>query len=228
MDDDGNVWSLQGLAQTKVMPSPAHDLFQKMMRHHVEQPLNVFEQITTLLCTPALLAVSSGARALTQEATWRHFTPPLQVFSVSIMETFIESYFFERYTKADGTHYANKDEWLSGLATFNVRHSSSYNNRFSFQSLDRANEIYLLGFGKNLLAYPKINLVRLQFHKRHLFAHRSGLIDMKFIQEYNAFHSNDPSMHIAASMVGKIASLERSWIRDGAKVLSEFADFITT
>jgi hypothetical protein len=64
------------------------------------------------------------------------------------------------------------------------------------------------------------------FDKRHLFTHRGGLVDRKFLREYNKFHAADPSKLLSDDAIGKAAFLERQWVRDSVREAKKFVGFV--
>lgn len=210
----------------------ARECFDLMIRKHVEQPLNVQYQLLSLL--PQLPGDNSKAIAtLSKPEVWRDFMPPLYNYLMTNLEVFLENYFLETYRCANGRQYITKDEWFDELDSFKQRHAwptkedrTRIRPGLSFQNLPIVDLLYFVTFGFRLSAYPQWQLIRLMFSKRHLFTHRAGFIDRRYVEAHNFYHLTDAENRISKHAVGKKAFLEREWLWDSIKEVRAFVKFI--
>lgn len=205
-------------------------LSRNMLRHNVIQPLNVYEQMVGMLET-AHGSSNSGIQKLKREHTWRHFGPPLFNYALTALEVFLENFFLENYHKPDGGYYVSKTDFGNDMKGFCKRCGIKKMSRnVSFQRLDDVSTIYKAAFNIKFRDYDKYDLIELQFTKRHLFTHRGGLLDEKFIEDYNRFHekSGDTSKLINPKSVGDIAFIKRSWVRDSVIEIENFINHIAS
>lgn len=210
----------------------ARERFDVMVRFHVEQPLNVHHRIL------GLISRLPGDQTRTLEKlkrpeVWRAFMPPLYNFLMTCLEVFLEQNFLENYRCPDGRTYCSKDEWLADIHAFRDAHDwprgfplNLKTPRMSFQNLRTTSELYAVALGKPLSTNPRWRLMKLMFAKRHLFTHRGGLVDRKFVDEYNEFHQGDGVPLLDESAVGQMAFLERDWVRDSVREVRAFVDAI--
>jgi hypothetical protein len=197
----------------------------------VEQPLNVYEMIIkiTKKVAPNLPAI----KKLEQEESWRPFYPPIFNYIISCIEVFLEKNFLERYIKQDGTKYLTIEDWQSDLSNFkaNLRWPSkkveaTITKTFSFQRLSLVEVLYSIALGKLFNNYVRYGIIKIMFAKRHLFTHRGGFIDKKFLHDYNTLQNNNPSMQLSQNDIGKIAYIKKEEVRDSIIEAKAFIDFI--
>jgi hypothetical protein len=205
--------------------------FERMLHLHVEQPLNV--QDLTIAKFSTMPGSEKAAAVLATPEVWRPFMPPLYNFIFTCIEVFLERHFIESYRGSAGRVYASTEEWTADFSNFkasitwpNKEAKKCITRPFSFQRLPAVDVLYAVALKGPLSAYPKFELVKLMFGKRHLFTHRGGIIDNKFLQKYNDFHAQAPQEMLPPSSVGKSAFLERSWVRDTLSEARAFVSFV--
>ena len=219
------------MAEVERKDYDAGTFFERMLNLHVEQALNV--QDLTIEKFSALPGSENAAAVLRAPEVWRPFMPPLYNFIFTCIEVFLERYFIESYRRPDGRGYCSTEEWITDLPNFKASIAwptkdaeKCITRQFSFQRLPAVDVLYAAALKGPLSAYPKFDLVKLMFDKRHLFTHRGGVIDSKFLEKYNAFHAQDPQEMLSSAAVGKSAFLERSWVRDTLSEARAFASFV--
>lgn len=209
----------------------AKEHFEIMIKKHVEQPLNVYDM---LIKFAKLVAPNSqGIKKLEKEEYWRPFMPPLYNYIITCIEVSLEKYFFEQYFKPDGSQYSNYEEWNADFSNFkalftwpNKSAENQIRKPFSFQRLPAVEVLFSVVLNKIFGDYAKYDVIKIMFSKRHLFVHRGGFVDQKFLNEYNAFHKSDPSQRLSTKDIGKIAYLKKEWVRDSIEEAKAFVDFI--
>jgi len=209
----------------------AKEYFELMIKAHVEQPLNVYEMIIKITKTAA--PNSQGIKKLEQEESWRPFYPPIFNYIISCIEVFLEKHFLEKYIKPDGTKYLTIEDWQSDLPNFmanfewpSKKTKEKITKTFSFQRLPSVEVLYSVALGKFFDNYVNYGIIKIMFAKRHLFTHRGGFIDKKFLHDYNAFQNINPSMQLSRNDIGKIAYLKKEEVRDSIIEAKAFIDFI--
>ena len=210
----------------------AHDYYHAMVRTHVEQPLNVHQMLVDLL-KKTVGPDAEVVATLSQQGTWMHFMPPLYIFLITCVEVFLEKLFIESYRRPDGRPYRDIEEWRGDIKeSFRGLHEwddmQPIHKKFSFQRLDDVDVLYAGALDVRLSEYPKWNLVKLAFEKRHLFTHRGGLVDTKFLAAHNTFHAKegDVSQLKSNAAIGKQAYLLPMWLRDSIDEMGQFVDYV--
>lgn len=211
--------------------SNAKNYFNEIIRRHIQSAINI--QHTTVDICRSVAGNANAVEKLEDERYWRDFMPPLYNYLITAIEVFLEHYFIEVYRKSSGGSYTGKDEWLANMENFkaNVTWASEASKKkiqkgFSFQRLDDVDVLYESALGKKLSNYFKYDLIKLMFAKRHLFTHRAGVIDEKFVTIYNQYHGSTSSERLDSSNVGKKAFIERRWLVDSIQEANEFVEHI--
>jgi len=193
----------------------AKQFFLNIVKSHVEQPLNVQDLFVKII--GKTIPNAPQLETLRNQDSWLQFMPPLHNFLITCIEVFLEQYFLEQYRKPNGEKYEDRIEWESDINEFKSRYTwqnrnikNSINSSFSFQRLTAVDLLYSLTLNKSISRYSKYDLIKLLFSKRHLFTHRGGLIDQKFIDEYNSYHIENEDLQIADNQIGKIATINRN------------------
>ena len=205
--------------------------FEKMIKIHVKQPLNVYDMLIPF--AKSVSPSSQGIKILEKEESWRPFMPPLYNYIITCIEVFLERYFLEQYFKPDGSQYSNVEEWNADFSDFkslftwpNKSAEKQIRKPFSFQRLQAVEVLYSVVLKKILEKYTRYEVIKIMFAKRHLFTHKGGFVDQKFLNEFNAFHKNDISQQLSTKDIGKVAYLKKEWVRDSVKEAITFVDYI--
>jgi len=209
----------------------ARQNFNQMIKIHVEQPLNIYDMLIPI--AKRVTPFSQGVKTLEKEESWRPFMPPLYNYIITCIEVFLEKFFFERYFKPDGSQYSDIDEWNADFTVFkalfawpNKLAERQIKKPFSFQRLQAVAVLYSVVLKKNIEKYRNYGVIKIMFAKRHLFTHKGGFVDQKFLFEFNSFHKNDPSQQLLSTDIGKVAYLKKEWVRDSVKEAKNFVNYI--
>ncbi|MEZ4293363.1 MAG: hypothetical protein R3B70_00180 [Polyangiaceae bacterium] len=213
----------------------AHERFLRSVMFHVAHP------ITYVLSAPALLAQAMPGHpdlllCVSSDEFGRMFAPPFSNFLMSCFELFLEENFLEKYQKPDGTTYSTADDWRADAVAFGSRHASKLelnDNKaakwvanFKFQRAPDFETLYRIALGIDVVALPEYTTVRLLWLKRHLFTHKAGIIDRKFMSDWNSLC--EPANRLAPSSIGQLAHLELQWVVDALAELLKFAKALNT
>jgi hypothetical protein len=155
---------------------------------------------------------------------------------MSCLELFLEENFLEKYKKLDGSSYLTVEEWKSDAAAFarrfasglggNENQATKWVKSFSFQRAADLEKLYQVVLGVDVRSTPEYKTIRQLWLKRHLFTHRAGIFDQKFIDEWNAL--SDPANQVTPGNIGKLGFLELQWVVDALAQVKAFAKGIAT
>ena len=151
--------------------------------------------------------------------------PPIYNYLMTAIEVYLENHFIENFRKVDGTKYSDSEEWLNDFDNFKSQVSwiskdnkNAVRKGFSFQRLESVNILFKNTLGFELASYPRYKTVLIMFQKRHLFTHKAGIIDKKFIDKYNTLKSNNsPDKLLDYKQLGHQAYIEVPWVYDSIK-----------
>jgi hypothetical protein len=213
----------------------AHERFLRSAMVHVAHP------ITYILSAPVLLRKAMPGHpdlllCVSSEEFGRMFAPSLSNFLMSCLELFLEENFLEKYRKPDGTSYSTADEWRLDAAGFASRfaaglgmtekQATKWVGAFSFQRARDLEALYQVVLGIDVRSRPEYPTIRLLWLKRHLFTHRAGLFDQKFVDEWNAL--SEPVNRVTAANIGQFAHLDLQWVVDALGEVLKFAKALAT
>ena len=213
----------------------AKEAFIRRATRYVAIPLTLIEGLPRLVHMAAPNEIEAIA-VVSHPEFRRIFAPPLNNFLMSCLEIFLESYFVESYVKPDGTTYVSAEDWKRDHVRFaaqfatafgrSVKDTENWVKKFSFQRLPDLEVLYRVVLSIDVTQFPKYDSIQILWKKRHLFTHRAGVFDQRFIDEFNVFHEADPSQHLPASALGTDAFLETIWVVDALGAVKEFVSFI--
>lgn len=211
----------------------AKQLFLNMVKSHVEQPLNV--QDLTVKIIDKIAPNSHQIEILKNQDSWRQFMPPLYNLIITCIEVFLEQYFLEQYRKPNGEKYESRYDWINDINEFKARYTwpnrkikNNISHTFSFQKLTVVDVLYSLSLNKSISRYSKYDLIKFLFARRHLFTHRGGLIDQKFIDEYNSYHSDNENSKILDGQFDNIATINRNVLIASIEEAKQFINYTDT
>ena len=99
------------------------------------------------------------------------------------------------------------------------------NRGFSFQKIDKVDLLFDITLNKKISDYPAYWTVKIFLEKRHLFTHRSGLIDAKFIDAYNDLEQ-DPEKILSQEIIGQKMTIDQSIMFDTVTLIKNFVKYI--
>jgi hypothetical protein len=212
----------------------AKEAFLRRVMRHVAIPLTLIEGLPRLV--HMAMPNEIGAIAVVSIPEFRRiFAPPLNNYLMSCLEIFLESYFVETYVKPDGSKYASAEDWKRDRARFAsqfamalerpVKDTETWVNRFSFQRPLDLEALYRVVLSIDVTQAPGYDELQILWKKRHLFTHRAGVLDQKFIDAFNTPQA-DPSQSIPGDALGTDAFLETTWVVDSLRVVKDFVAFI--
>src|SRR5206468_1053304 len=110
----------------------------------------------------------------------------------------------------------------------NKRHALSIRSHFTFQNLANVNRLYAGALNAPLDGYGQYALIRLLVARRHVFTHRGGFVDQKYLEQHNTYLATQGS---AASMlsqdaIGKLLVVDRPGIRSLAEQFQLFVAYV--
>lgn len=209
----------------------AKELFDYIIKRFIEETLGAYTALVSLVET--IVPGSEYAEKISSIEMWRPFLPPVYNYVMTAIEVYLEQLFFENYKKGDGTHYKDSNEWFQDFDNFKSQVQWESTNDcnliqkgFSFQRLDKVNILYKNTFGFRLDEYERYSIIKFMFQKRHLFTHKAGIIDKKYLELHNAHHHNNPEQIMDESKIGMQAYLEMPWLYASIEEAKNFINWI--
>lgn len=213
----------------------AAEAFLARVQRHVAHPITLVQGLPVLLRI-ALPGEKDLVRAAEDSRFGRAFSPALSNYLMSCLETFLEDHFVEQYSRGDATKYSSSEQWQADSAAFGRQHAAALGftanaarqwvRRFSFQRLSDVEELYRAALGIDIAAAPSHPSVAILWKKRHLFTHRAGIIDRRFLDAYNTFHQGDTAKQLPPSAIGEQAYIELSWVVDALREVRAFVRYV--
>lgn len=210
----------------------ARQAFEDRVQWHVEHPLRVARTLPVLLAKAAHHRPEAAAEAASPDYQ-RQLTPPLYVYLMALLEAFLEQFFLDTYSRKHGVIYEAREDWDRDCSRFAAAHPElkDYKGkeriRLSFQNMAQVEHLFRATLDIDLMGYTAIDTVKVMWAKRHLFIHKAGRLDRKFVDAYNEHHRNDPSRCIPAEAVGsKRAYLEPEWVADSVREAKKFVSWL--
>jgi hypothetical protein len=213
----------------------AHERFVRSVMCHVVHP------ITYIMAAPVLMHKAMPGHpdlllCVRSDEFGRMFAPSFSNFLMSCLELFLEEFFLEKYAKSDGSKYSTVEDWKADASAFAGRHAISLGmttkqatrwvENFSFQRARDLETLYQEALSIDVRSKSDYKTIRLLWLKRHLFTHRAGIFDQKFIDEWNAL--SEPPNHVSVGNVGKLAFLELQWVVDAVGHVLKFTKAVAT
>lgn len=176
--------------------------------------------------------VTNSIESLKDPTKWRPLMLPLSIMQISIVETFLEKLFIEIINDRYRTQFKTKDELCKNPGTMKLLRLSVQNfnpsklKRMSFQRLGDVNGLYSTFFDFDISSFTDWIALQILFEKRHLFAHRSGMIDERFLRKYNSLQAKIGGTDIGPEKIGDLAFVEISWVRSAEEVIINFTKYV--